>query len=90
MYRVDQTAPILLDSGVESKILGEIREKLESSTVKVSDLHVWRISGNHHAAMVSLVTSTDKDAEFYKDKLKDIESISHLTVEVNYLRYSLK
>lgn len=77
-----QTAPILLDSGVEEKMLNEVKTVVENSTDKISDLHVWRLSGNHFAAIVSIVTSTDNRPDYFKGKIKQVSKISHLTVEV--------
>ena len=78
-----QTAPILLDGGVEAKVLEEIKASVESPEDKVTDLHLWRISGNHYAALVSIASKSGNDVSYFKEKIKSVKDISHLTIEIN-------
>jgi hypothetical protein len=59
-----------------------MRRVIEAGGDGVSDLHVWRLGPGHLAAIVSVVTPSDRDAHFYRGLLGSLPSISHLTVEV--------
>ncbi|MFB9951416.1 CDF family Co(II)/Ni(II) efflux transporter DmeF [Rhizobium puerariae] len=77
------TAKVLLDAQPDDEDLaGEIRRKVETEEDRISDLHVWQVGPGHRAAIVALVTSSPKAPSFYKDKLRDIRDLSHVTVEV--------
>jgi cation diffusion facilitator family transporter len=79
-----QSVPILLDSGIEDDYKREIRQAIENdSDNRVYDLHIWRISANHYAAIIALVTHHPKPAEHYKQLLHDFKKLSHITIEVN-------
>lgn len=81
---VNQTSPILLDSSIEQSYQLQIISTIEADTDnQVSDIHIWRIGGNHYAAMISVVTHQLQDADYYKKLLARFSKISHLTVEVN-------
>lgn len=79
-----QTAPILLDASIENDYKQEIVQAIESDTQdKISDIHVWRISADHYAAEIAIVTTAPKDTAFYKEKLSPFTRLHHLTIEVN-------
>lgn len=79
-----QTAPILLDASIENDYKQEIVQAIESDTQdKISDIHVWRISADHYAAEIAIVTTAPQDTAFYKDKLSPFTRLNHLTIEVN-------
>lgn len=64
----------------------QIRGRIESGDVRISDLHVWRVGPGHHAAIVALVTHETRDSAFYREALKDVPGLSHVTVEVQRCR----
>ena len=79
-----QTSPILLDGSIDEDYQLAIKETIEnSSDNRISDIHVWRISANHYAAIISLVTHFPKATEHYKELLSGFHKLSHLTIEVN-------
>ena len=78
-----QTAPILLDNNIDQEYLEKIKNKLESEDDKISDLHVWKISGNHYAAIISIVSAKPKKVEEYKASLNDFHKLSHISIELN-------
>ncbi|MGR5144167.1 CDF family Co(II)/Ni(II) efflux transporter DmeF [Photobacterium sp. DNB23_23_1] len=79
-----QTSPILLDGSIDHEYQQKIVDTLESNADnKVSDIHIWKISADHYAAMISLVTHQPKAANEYKQLLKEFDKLSHLTIEVN-------
>jgi cation diffusion facilitator family transporter len=77
------TSTVLLDAQSENKDLaGEIRRQVETQEDRISDLHVWQVGPGHHAAIIALVTSKPQPPSFYKEKLRSLEDLSHVTVEV--------
>jgi cation diffusion facilitator family transporter len=74
---------VLLDAAPPKSLTDAIRARLETGDDRVADLHVWRVGPGHHAAIVSLVSHAPLEASAYKDRLADIASLSHVTVEIN-------
>ncbi|MYM63953.1 CDF family Co(II)/Ni(II) efflux transporter DmeF [Pseudomaricurvus sp. HS19] len=78
-----QTSPILLDASVDTALSDAIRATIESDADnRVSDLHVWRVSGSHHAAIIALVTHQPKPVEHYRELLMKHHQLAHVTIEV--------
>jgi cation diffusion facilitator family transporter len=79
------TSPILLDGGIDDHLKATIKRKIEEdSDNRISDLHLWKVSPNHYAVMISLVTHFPKPSEHYKRLLANFKELSHITVEVNH------
>lgn len=75
------TAVVLLDQ-TDDHVAEEIRELVEQSgDAKITDLHVWRLGPQAHAAIVSVLGGATNDAETIRERLKSVHEISHLTVE---------
>ncbi len=73
---------VLLDVSPEPGLPGEIATRLEQQGDRVCDLHVWRLGPGHLAAIISLVSDDPHEPGIYKEKLKGIAGLSHVTVEV--------
>ncbi|MBP2560457.1 cation diffusion facilitator family transporter [Neorhizobium galegae] len=81
------TATVLLDAQPDdAELAGKIRRSVETEEDRISDLHVWQLGPGHHAAIVALVTPKPQAPSFYKDKLRGIRDLSHVTVEVTPAR----
>lgn len=81
---IKQTSPILLDASTEPDYASQLVRRIEAEgDHKVTDLHLWKVSADHHAAMISLVSHKPKDTDYYHDLLADFSQIDHLTIEVN-------
>ncbi len=81
---VKETGPVLLDSSVKSDLTKQVFEVIEKNEDnRISDLHVWKVGPNDYAAIISLVTHYPHKPEYYKQLLKDLTWLSHITVEVN-------
>lgn len=79
-----QTSPILLDGSIDQGYQLEIRKAIEKdSDNRISDIHIWKVSASHYAAIISLVTHFPKPAECYKELLRDFHKLSHVTIEVH-------
>ena len=73
---------VLLDMATAPSLEDQIRARVETGDVRLSDLHVWRVGPGHHAAIVSLVTHGSGAAEQFRRVLEGLPGLSHLTVEV--------
>ena len=75
------TAAVLLDQ-TDTQIAEEVRERVEQAgDATITDLHVWRVGPQAHAAIVSVQGEATADAERIRERLKPVHEISHLTVE---------
>ena len=73
---------VLLDADVSPHTIAEIRRRIEGEAdSRITDLHVWRVSSHHLAAIISLMTHDVRPPEHYKALLVDLE-LAHVTVEV--------
>ncbi|MBA1376260.1 CDF family Co(II)/Ni(II) efflux transporter DmeF [Pseudomonas brassicacearum] len=75
------TAAVLLDQ-TDAHVAEEIRELVEKNgDATITDLHVWQIGPQAHAAIVSVMGDSSVDADSIRERLKSVHEISHLTVE---------
>jgi len=80
------TGFILLDASPENiKIHNNIYQILNEDNVRLTDLHVWQVSQQNFAAIIALQETSPKPANWYKDKLKDITNLTHITIETETL-----
>jgi cation diffusion facilitator family transporter len=74
------TAAVLLDR-TDQHVADEIRTLVEApGDAQVTDLHVWQVGPEAHAAIVSTVGTAS--AEAIRERLKPVHEVGHLTVEV--------
>jgi cation diffusion facilitator family transporter len=74
------TSAVLLDAA-DDHIAEEVRELVEApGDAKITDLHVWRVGPEAHAAIVEVKTRTSVEA--LRDRLRPVHEIAHLTVAV--------
>jgi len=78
---VRQTARVLLDSA-DPQLLRRVKERLERDGACVSDLHIWRLGPGHSAVVATVVCPAGNPPEHFKNKLKEVPTLSHVTVEV--------
>jgi cation diffusion facilitator family transporter len=76
------TGRILLDMNPDQGITAKVREAIESDGDRLVDLHLWRLGPGHLGAVVSVLTDKSRDCAFYRERLKNYKSLSHVTVEV--------
>ncbi|NWA05910.1 CDF family Co(II)/Ni(II) efflux transporter DmeF [Pseudomonas gingeri] len=75
------TAATLLDQ-TDAHVAEEIRERVEKpGDATITDLHVWRVGPQAHAAIVSVLGEVTANADNIRERLKPVHEISHLTVE---------
>jgi len=74
----------LLDAEDFGALEHEIVERLQrDGLTRVTDLHVWRLGPKTCACIVTLNSPQPESARQYKERLKDLSALSHLTIEVN-------
>ena len=79
-----QTSPILLDQSIEEEYRNKMTALIESEEDhQVTDLHIWKISADHYAAAISIVSHQPKEIDYFKEKLGTFTQVSHLTIELN-------
>ena len=72
----------LLDAVPDAGLVAAIRKQLEVGTDRVSDLHLWRVGPGHAAIIASIVADQPMPPNHYKDRLRGIDGLSHVTIEV--------
>jgi len=78
-----ETGGILLDGSISGKELVAIKEKIEGALDnRIADMHVWKVSPAHYAAILSIVTHYPQKIDYYKELLREFTNLSHLTVEI--------
>jgi cation diffusion facilitator family transporter len=83
-YRLIQdTGAILLDMNPDKAMASRLRHEVEADGDTLADLHLWRLGPGHLGAIVSVVTSKGRDADYYRARLARFKSLSHLTIEVS-------
>ena len=79
-----ETGHILLDGQADENLVARIRTLLENDAdTRLCDLHVWRVSDNDAAAIISLVTHYPRPVEHYRGLVNSIPALKHITVEIN-------
>lgn len=74
------TAAVLLDR-TDAHVADEVRELVEApGDARVTDLHVWKVGPEAHAAIVSVAGV--RNGELVRQRLAPVHELAHLTVEV--------
>lgn len=82
---VRRATATLLDMNPSAKLTAEIRSRLEAEGEQVVDLHLWRLGPGHHAAVAVINAAKPQSPEAYHARLKGVEGLSHVNVEVRGL-----
>jgi cation diffusion facilitator family transporter len=78
---VRDTSAVLLDTA-HPGLIDEVRECVEGpGDARISDLHIWRVGPQAHAAIVSFVGQPT--SETIRERLKSVHELGHLTVEAS-------
>ena len=79
---IRDTGAILLDMTPDREMERSIRHALETDGDRLADLHLWRLGPGHMGAVVSIATTQPRTPQFYRERLAQFRSLSHVTVEV--------
>ncbi|MEZ8355394.1 CDF family Co(II)/Ni(II) efflux transporter DmeF [Vibrio splendidus] len=82
MNLMKQTSPILLDENIDQDYRDSVTKTL-TPYATVTDLHMWKVSGHHYSAAITLESNSDKTISEYKQMLAKFDKINHLTLEVH-------
>ena len=75
------TASVLLDT-TNLDLEEEIREHLQADqNIRITDLHVWRVGPEAHAAIVSVASRGSVSGDEVRKRLAPVHELVHLTVE---------
>jgi cation diffusion facilitator family transporter len=75
------TAGVLLDTA-DPHLVDEIRQEVEGPGDSwITDLHVWRVGPEAHAAVLTIATRPDVGLEVIRERLKPVHELAHVTVE---------
>lgn len=84
-----ETGGILVDRGGDDGLKEEIRAAIETDTdTRISDMHVWRVGENKYACILALVAEKPHSLQTYKNRLKEIPKLVHVSIEINLCRNS--
>ena len=75
---------VLLDVNYDRKLEGKVRARLEAGDDRVTDLHLWQVGPGHCAAVISLISDKPQMPAAYKERLRDLKGLSHVTIEVEH------
>lgn len=84
---IRQTSGVLLDAQMDAPVAAEIRAAIASSPLpaELLDLHLWQVGQGKYACLLSLLTTEEGSADYFKRRLAEHEELVHITVEVNPL-----
>lgn len=75
------TSKVLLDRQC-SELEQEVRRAVEDGDVRITDLHLWAIGPNLHAAIIALVAHHPESPEVYRRRIQQqCPNLAHITIE---------
>ncbi len=74
---------VLLDAVPDPELERRIRARIERGGDRITDLHLWQLGPGHAALMASVVSDRPLAPSVYKQRLDDLDGLSHVTIEVN-------
>jgi cation diffusion facilitator family transporter len=80
---IRSTASVLLDAVPSPALTNTIRQRLETGSDRVSDLHLWRLGPGHTGVIAAIVSDHPQAPDVYKAQLSGIPGLSHVTIEVH-------
>ncbi|WP_121195362.1 CDF family iron/cobalt efflux transporter AitP [Pseudomonas aeruginosa] len=84
---IRQSSRVLLDAQMDAPVAAEIRAAIASSPLpaELLDLHLWQVGQGKYACLLSLLTTEEGSADYFKRRLAEHEELVHITVKVNPL-----
>ena len=74
----------LLDVTPSTEVAQTVRAALEGiGDTRVIDLHLWQLGGGTSSCIASIVTSEPRPLDDYREAVRDVAKIDHLTIEVD-------
>jgi cation diffusion facilitator family transporter len=83
-FLLRDSSKILLDYDTNPALADKIKASIEGDgSASITDLHLWKVSDHSYSAIIALVTNEKYSTEEYKNRLRSLEELAHVTVEVN-------
>lgn len=80
---IHSSGAVLLDTVPDERLANLVRERIETGSDRVADLHVWRVGPGHTAVIAAVVSDEPQPPPAYKARLEGLSGLSHVTVEVH-------
>lgn len=81
---IQDTGGVLLDrEPSDGHLEAHVRQALETETDTVTDLHIWQVGPGHFSVIAAIASSAPKSAAEYAALLRNIEHVSHTTIEIH-------
>ena len=77
------TGAILLDQQGSQEIQNSIRETIENDNNRVVDLHLWAVGPDIYSAVISIVSRSPQQPDYYKSLLANHLTLDHISIEVH-------
>ena len=82
---IRETSAVLLDKTVDQSQILKLEQVMKQKfDVTITDIHIWSVSSNHQASIISVETEAPTSPDEYKQTIeKELPGLSHISVEVN-------
>jgi len=84
MTLVRDTGAILLDMTPDAQMAQALRTLVEKEGDQLADFHLWRLGPGHLGAILSVQTASSRDVQYYRARLEEFSTLSHVTIEVQH------
>jgi len=76
------TGVILLDQQSSKETQDSIRKTIENDDNRIVDLHLWAVGPDIYSAVISIVSRSPQQPEYYKSLLANDLALDHVSIEV--------
>ena len=76
------TGVILLDQQSSKETQDSIRKTIENDDNRIVDLHLWAVGPDIYSAVISIVSRSPQQPDYYKSLLANHLTLEHISVEV--------
>jgi cation diffusion facilitator family transporter len=81
---IRDTIGVLLDKRGSDDIIAKLKNCIEKDeSNRISDLHLWSVGPNIHAAIITIVSNDPKPVDHYKQLIPSDLNLVHVTIEVH-------
>ena len=77
------TGVILLDQQSSKETQDSIRKAIENDDNRIVDLHLWAVGPDIYSAVISIVSRSPQQPDYYKSLLANHLTLEHISVEVH-------
>jgi cation diffusion facilitator family transporter len=77
------TGVILLDQQSSKETQDSIRKTIENDDNRIVDLHLWAVGPDIYSVIISIVSRSPQQPDYYKSLLANHLTLEHISVEVH-------